>query len=81
MCGYIWQWTRDVSSAGGSSWVTTDGNGSFGQEFGIPYVLLAGGSWADGSYCGSRSRSSRNVRSVVDASFGGRGLSRVVRGV
>lgn len=81
MCGYLWQWTRDVSSTGGSSWVTTDGNGSFGQEYGTPFVLLAGGDWAYGSPCGSRSRASGNVRSDVDAHFGGRGLSRVVRGV
>ena len=81
MCGYLWQWTRDVSSTGGSSWVTTDGNGSFGQEYGTPYVLRAGGAWVDGSYCGSRSRASNYVRSGVAAFIGGRGLSRVVRGV
>ena len=81
MCGYLWQWTRDVSSTGGSSWVTTDDNGSFGQEYGTPYVLLAGGRWDGGSTCGSRSRSSVCVRSLVSAALGGRGLSRVVRGV
>ena len=83
MCGYLWQWTRDVSSTGGSSWATTDGNGSFGQEYGTPFVLLAGGAWSDGSPCGSRSRLSHRVRSSVsvNATIGGRGLSRVVRGV
>ena len=81
MCGYLWQWTRDVSSTGGSSWATTDGNGSFGQEYGTPYVLRAGGAWDNGSNCGSRSRSSNHVRSGVSAAIGGRGLSRVVRGV
>ena len=81
MCGYIWQWTRDVSSTGSSSWATTDGNGSFGQEYGTPYVLLAGGDCSGGSRCGSRSRFSAAVRSHVAASIGGRGLSRVVRGV
>ena len=81
MCGYLWQWTRDVSSTGGSSWATTDGNGSFGQEYGTPYVLRAGGNWDGSSHCGSRSRSSASVRSDVGAYFGGRGLSRVVRGV
>ena len=81
MCGYLWQWTRDVSSAGGSSWETTDGNGSFSQEYGTPYVLLAGGRWDGGSNCGSRSRHSNMVRSLVLANIGGRGLSRVVRGV
>ena len=81
MCGYLWQWTRDVSSVGGSSFATTDGNGSFGQEYGTPYVLLAGGDWGAGSVCGSCSRASNYVRSSVDATIGGRGLSRVVRGV
>lgn len=81
MCGYLWQWTRNVSSTGGLSWATTDGNGSFGQEYGTPFVLLAGGDWVGGSSCGSRSRASNNVRSTVAALLGGRGLSRVVRGV
>ena len=81
MCGYLWQWTRDVSSTGGSSWATTDDNGSFGQEYGTPFVLLAGGAWGFGSHCGSSSRLSSSVRSSVAADFGGRGLSRVVRGV
>lgn len=81
MCGYLWQWTRDVSSTGGSSWAATDGNGSFGQEYGTPFVLLAGGRWGNGSNCGSRSRGSDLVRSRVVANIGGRGLSRVVRGV
>ena len=81
MCGYLWQWTRDVSSTGGSSWATTDGNGSFGQEDGTPFILLAGGPWVAGSVCGSRSRASHHVRSSALTDFGGRGLSRVVRGV
>ena len=81
MCGYLWQWTRDVSSTGGSSWATTDGNGSFGQEFGTPFALMAGGHWDGSSGCGSRSRGSNAVRSVADKAAGGRGLSRVVRGV
>lgn len=81
MCGYLFQWTRDVSSVGGSSWATTDGNGSFGYEFGTPFVLLAGGSWDIGSNSGSRSRHSALVRSFVGEALGGRGLSRVVRGV
>ena len=81
MCGYIFQWTRDVSSVGGSSWATTDGNGSFGQEYGTPFVLIAGGSWDVGSNCGSRCRHLAIVRSAVGEALGGRGLSRVVRGV
>ena len=81
MCGYLWQWTRDVSSTGGSSWATTDDNGSFGQEYGTPFVLLAGGGLGVGLSGGSRSRASYIVRSTIAADFGGRGLSHVVRGV
>lgn len=80
MCGYLNQWTRDVASTGGSSWATTDGNGSFGQEYGTPYILLAGGYWSNGSSCGSRCRSSLNVRSLVYDSLGGRGVSHIIRG-
>ena len=47
----------------------------------VLYVLRAGGGWDSGSHCGSRSRLSIDVRSTVAANIGGRGLSRVVRGV
>ena len=40
-----------------------------------------GGNWDNSANCGSRSRNSNNVRSNVYAYIGGRGLSRVVRGV
>jgi hypothetical protein len=58
MCGYLWQWLQETSSVGGSGFVTTDQNASFGQEYGNPYVLCAGGSWANANraFCGSRSR-------------------------
>ena len=80
MCGYIWQWLDEVSPHGGSGWGTTDGHGSFGQEHGTPYVLLAGGRWSLGASCGSRSRGSNDVRSYVAANVGGRGSSHLTRG-
>lgn len=80
MCGYIWTWLDEVAPAGGSAWGVTDTHGSFGQEYGTPYVLGAGGGWASSSSCGSRSRSSYYSRSAVSAGSGGRGSSRVVRG-
>lgn len=80
MCGYIWQWLDEVSPHGGSGWGTTDGHGSFGQEYGTPYVLLAGGSWNYGASCGSRSRDSASVRSAVGADISGRGSSHITRG-
>ena len=79
MCGYLLQWLDEVSPHGGSSWGVTDGHGSFGKEYGTPYVLGAGGGWISSSSCGSRSRSSNNSRSAVPASVGGRGSSFVIR--
>ena len=80
MCGYLWQWLDEIAAAGGSGWNSnTDGHDSFGQNYGVPYVLLAGGAWARGASCGSRSRDADNGRARVYASHGGRGASRVVR--
>ena len=79
MCGYLTQWLRDVAPAGGSAWATTDTHASFGQEYGDPYVLRAGGSWSDSSNAGSRCRYSSVRRSTVYGGIGGRGSSRVIR--
>lgn len=78
MCGYLWQWLDEIAPVGGSGWNSgTDGHDSFGQHYGVPYVLNAGGGWAGGGSCGSRARAANNGRGAVDASFGGRGSSRV----
>jgi hypothetical protein len=77
MCGYLWQWLDEIAPVGGSSFAATDGHASFGQEYGTPYGLLAGGAWDRSSSCGSRSRNSGDVRSHVSAYIGGRGSSRV----
>ena len=77
-CGYLWQWLDEIGPAGGSGWVTTDTHASFGQEYGDPYVVRAGGVWGDGSSCGSRARGSSARRSVVNAGYGGRGSSRLL---
>ena len=82
MCGYLWQWLDEIAPVGNntSGWQTgQDGHDSFGQGYGDPYVLLAGGLWGDGAFCGSRSRYANLVRSVVDLDSGGRGSSRVYR--
>lgn len=78
MCGYLWQWTRDVSANGGSNWSTYDGQVSFGQIYGVSNALIAGGSWNIGSSCGSRCRSGSNARSIVATHFGGRGSSKIL---
>lgn len=85
MCGYLWQWTSELvgakSTEPNNTWADPDGHGSFGQEYWMPYVLIAGGSWFDGPACGSRSRTSPNVRSHVAGNIGGRGSSHVTRGI
>ena len=79
MAGYLWQWLDELAPTGGSAWANNDGHGSFGQQYGDPYALLAGGDWAPAAYCGSRSRGASHVRSFVATSLGGRGSSRVAR--
>lgn len=75
MCGYLWQWQRDVSANGGSSWATYDGQAAFGQMFGVSCALLAGGDWGSDASCGSRCRHGNGARSYVSTYFGGRGVS------
>ena len=79
MCGYLWQWLRDVSANGGSGFTTYDGSGQFGQTYGGSYALLAGGDWSPGASCGSRCRSAAYARSDTPAGIGGRGVCRVIR--
>ena len=79
MCGYLWQWLDELAPTGGSRWNEYGDTNDFGKSYGMPYVLLAGGYWNDGSGCGSRSRYSGAVRTSVAADSGGRGSSRVVR--
>lgn len=81
MCGGVWQWLRDVSANGGQNFTTYDGVGNFGQTYGASYALLAGGDWSNGASCGSRCRYANYARSGADAAFGGRGVSRVTRGL
>ncbi len=78
-CGALWQWSENSGPAGGSGASTYDGQGSFGQTYGTCYALLFGGSWDNAAACGSRGRNANTVRSPANASFGGRGASRVLR--
>ena len=77
-CGFLWQWLNEIAPVGGSGWNGYGTNADQrGQHYGsMPYVLLAGGYWRDSSSCGSWSRAGNNVRSLVHASFGCRGVSR-----
>lgn len=80
MCGYLNQWCDNLVGWTTSTWGNRDGKGSFGEEYGDPYGLVAGGSRGDGSHIGSRARLSDSVGSYVSVYCGGRGSSRVVRG-
>ena len=96
-CGGVWQWLRDVSAlgtgtaftningtgeyVGNTGWITIDGQNAFGEMYNCSSALLAGGFWSDGSYCGSRARDAAHARSNASAVLGGRGSSRVIRGL
>lgn len=75
MAGLRWCWLNNVCANGGSGWSNSQGlSGAKGQLYGASYALLAGGCWADSSYCGSRSRHGDYGRGTVYATYGGRGV-------
>ena len=96
-CGGVWQWLRDVSAlgtgtaftningtgeyVGNTGWITIDGQNAFGEMYNCSSALLAGGAWPNGSACGSRARYANHARSGAAADRGGRGSSRVIRGL
>lgn len=74
-CGSLWQFLREITTGGTAAWTVQAGNkGQFYQC----NVVIAGGAWANGASCGSRSRTADRARSVAVASFGARGRSRHV---
>lgn len=81
MCGYLWQWLRDISANGGASWAIYDGDAFFGQTYGNVNALFAGGTWTDSVSCGSRCRLGANARSDVGTATGGRGVSRLISSI
>ena len=74
-CGLIWQWLDEIAPVGGSGWNGYGDEGTRGQSYGMPYILMAGGAWDGSTNCGSRSRDANNTRSGVYAHFGCRGVS------
>ena len=74
-CGLIWQWLDEIAPVGGSGWNSYGDEGTRGQSYGMPYVLIAGGYWVDSANCGSRSRFAHYTRSLVYANYGCRGVS------
>ena len=76
-CGALWQWLKEIGFNGNQSWTGYGTNADQrGQTYGMSYVLLSGGCWADGSDCGSWCRDCRSSRSLVAAYGGCRGVSR-----
>lgn len=59
-CGLFEQWLRDVAPSGSTSWAVYDDSGAFGQQCGITYGFLAGGTWNSPTVCGSRCRASNS---------------------
>lgn len=82
-CGFLLQWCKQSGGANGSTgWTNSvynsavDGNASYGSTYGNYYRACVGGSWADGSYNGSRSVVVAHVSAYVYAYYGGRLSSR-----
>lgn len=91
-CGVMYQWLMDtqfkISSMPDTGdpafgWYTLPGNkGSiYRQGSSGDTKLLSGGSWSNGSNCGSRCRSAYYVRWDASSSFGARGCARSKGGV
>jgi hypothetical protein len=78
MCGYVWQWLRNVSANGGSGISNYYGDNNFGQTIGSSYALLAGGAWDSASSRGSRCRLGLDARSFVSIYVCGRGSSKIM---
>ena len=78
MCGYLWQWLRNVSANEGSGWSNYYGDNNFGQIYGSSFTLIAGGSWTNEASCGSRGRRGDIARSVANTYIGGRGSSKIM---
>lgn len=83
-CGALWQWTGEQSYATNSATFTFSwfelpgGKGSIYKQGGTfgDVKLLAGGSWLNGTNCGSRSRSASDYRWATSAYIGARGCAR-----
>ena len=75
--GLIWQWLDEQSywyAAPAAAWFTTEGSkGQMYMQHSTGDVkLLAGGYWAEGTYCGSRSRNAFFFRWDASTAVGGR---------
>ena len=81
-CGFLWQWVSDIVSYDGSTWSydsvwneSVDGTTKYGQAYYHVKRGKVGGSWSNGTNCGSRSNHFGEYPSVVNAAYGARGVS------
>ena len=75
-CGVEWQWLDELGFDTQTNWQSYGTNASDrGQSYGMPKVLLAGGNWLHGGFCGSWSRNCNCTRTHVAANSGCRGAS------
>ena len=75
-CGFFWQVLDEIVDRTSDNASQTDGKTgtNFGKEYGIPYILLGGGSWDNtAATFGARCRLSANLRSDARPHFGERG--------
>lgn len=73
-CGYLWQWSSELAATGSTGWKAY-ADTRRGASYGMPYILLFGGSYAVSSSGGSLFRSSSGDRVDVSAGGGARGVS------
>jgi len=73
-CGYLWQWGEELGFNGQTNWTAYDTTNR-GQSYGMPYVLLFGGIYVNGTNCGSWARNCSGPRTFVYADCGARGVS------
>ena len=73
-CGYLWQWGDEIGFNGQTNWSAYDTTNR-GQSYGMPYVLLFGGSYDNGTHCGSWARHCNASRTDVYTNNGARGVS------
>jgi hypothetical protein len=81
-CGVEWQWLNDSLAIDDTNtntfhWKAVTGSRGqvFSQDYYGFYKLVAGGNWADGAHCGSRSRALDTYAWSYYSSTGARGLS------
>lgn len=87
-CGVLWQFSMDLSFAGGSDWTNSVYNfsvddRSYGQTYGTLYRLLLGARWDHGGSSGSRSAfcNASSAYLFVDVSARGTSEPKTVKGL